>query len=271
MFCLHNINDTVRIPCSYFLQGKTQTLTKLIDDKYSNKIVRGVGMGICLYDFINIGDSYVYPGDGAAQAEVEFSLIVYKPFPGQIIEGVVSHITRDFVRVSVGFFNDIYIPSVSLPQPSEFSAATNETPALWTWKYFESEREGLNDTVNLAESGDKDVQNKDEDVNDGEEGYYIETGHAIRVQVKSVSFGSSTSSVCLEVDTPSSDLFPPTGEISEDIARSRSSSMVFQSLKNQRPMIVLAQCQEAATGMIEWWDDLDHTDEISQADDAQSM
>ena len=37
--------------------------------KYSNKIIHDVGMGISVYDIVEIGDRIIYPGDGAAHVQ----------------------------------------------------------------------------------------------------------------------------------------------------------------------------------------------------------
>lgn len=44
----------------------TQVLTEEVDRKYANRVVLDVGLAICLYDFVEIGDAYLYPSDGAA-------------------------------------------------------------------------------------------------------------------------------------------------------------------------------------------------------------
>ena len=41
-------------------------LTEEIDRKYSNRVVMDVGLAVCLYDFVEVGDAYLYPSDGAA-------------------------------------------------------------------------------------------------------------------------------------------------------------------------------------------------------------
>jgi DNA-directed RNA polymerase subunit E'/Rpb7 len=43
-----------------------QVLTEEVDRKYANRVVTDVGLAICLYDFVEVGDAYLYPSDGAA-------------------------------------------------------------------------------------------------------------------------------------------------------------------------------------------------------------
>jgi len=41
-------------------------LTEEVDRKYANRVVTDVGLAVCLYDFVEVGDAYLYPSDGAA-------------------------------------------------------------------------------------------------------------------------------------------------------------------------------------------------------------
>lgn len=43
-----------------------KVLTEEVDRKYANRVVLDVGLAICLYDFVEVGDAYLYPSDGAA-------------------------------------------------------------------------------------------------------------------------------------------------------------------------------------------------------------
>jgi DNA-directed RNA polymerase subunit E'/Rpb7 len=36
-----------------------------------------------------MGDSYVYPGEGSAHIKVQFRLVIFKPFVGEVIQGTV--------------------------------------------------------------------------------------------------------------------------------------------------------------------------------------
>ena len=67
------------------------------------------------------GDSFTYPGDGSAHAEVQFRVLVFSPFRGELLEGTVKYCTSDRVVISLGFFEDIILPPDALPQPSVVS------------------------------------------------------------------------------------------------------------------------------------------------------
>lgn len=57
---------------------------------------------------------------------------MFKPFRGEIITGKVRACTEDGVHVSLGFFEDVFIPHTELQEPSEFQQG------LWVWRYSES-------------------------------------------------------------------------------------------------------------------------------------
>jgi len=243
MFLLHDMSDTIRIPPKYFDREKRATLTKLIEDKYCNRVVRNVGLCVCLHDFIEIKESFIYPGDGAAHTDVRFSIVVFKPFVGEILEGLVQEINKDLVRVTLGFYNDIYVAASSLQQPSEFVHAQEGVAAHWSWKWFESDQN----------QGGEDAAEEDRD---DSMGYYIELGQRLRVRVRSVEFGA----YC-EENTE--------GEAAGAASRERSNSEVIRTLQNSAPMVIMAQCREPYLGAVEWWEETEDDQFVEGADLAQ--
>lgn len=73
-------------------------------------IIPEIGLCVSFYDFITIDDSIIFPGDGGAHTSVIFRLIVMRPFIGELLTGNVLLCTNDGVRVTLGFFEDIFIP-----------------------------------------------------------------------------------------------------------------------------------------------------------------
>ena len=51
------------------------------------QVVTDLGLVITLYDITQIEGGYIYPSDGAAHYDVRFKLVVFRPFPGEVIEG----------------------------------------------------------------------------------------------------------------------------------------------------------------------------------------
>ncbi|EKU21415.1 DNA-directed RNA polymerase III subunit RPC8 [Nannochloropsis gaditana CCMP526] len=110
-------------------------MTEEVDRKYANRIVMNVGLGVCLYDFVDIGDAYLYPSDGAAHHRVTFRLMVFRPFIGEVLVGRVKQCSENGIKISLGFFDDIFVPSYLLQTPSEFDPREN----VWVWSYSSDE------------------------------------------------------------------------------------------------------------------------------------
>ena len=59
-----------------------------VNRKLCNRVVIDVGLCICLYDILEIGKSFILPGDGAAHTKVHFRLLV------EAGAGLIGHLHR---------------------------------------------------------------------------------------------------------------------------------------------------------------------------------
>ncbi len=116
-------------------------LKEQIEIKYANRVLLHVGLCITFYDFISIGDPYLYPSEGSAIQIVRFRMVVFRPFVGEIITGRLVSSGREGLKISTEFFEDILIPAALLQAPCVY----NPIDGLWTWKYGEPENDFLMD------------------------------------------------------------------------------------------------------------------------------
>eukprot|EP01121_Diplochlamys_sp_Union-15-3_P022424 TRINITY_DN9543_c1_g1_i1.p1 TRINITY_DN9543_c1_g1~~TRINITY_DN9543_c1_g1_i1.p1 ORF type:complete len:206 (-),score=30.50 TRINITY_DN9543_c1_g1_i1:21-638(-) len=130
MFILALLEDSVRIPPERF-NKELHSISDEINKKYSNRVLLDVGLCICLYDIVKLGDAFVFPGDGASFVQTKFRMIVFKPFVGEVLVGRILNSSEDGVHVSMAFFEHIFIPFTSLQQPSTFHRAEKK----WLWEY----------------------------------------------------------------------------------------------------------------------------------------
>lgn len=88
----------------------------------ANKVMHNVGLVLCVYDVLSVGDSYLLPMDaeGASHTRVTFRVIVFRPFVEEILVGKIKSCTLEGVLVSLGFFDDILIKPEALPHPKRF-------------------------------------------------------------------------------------------------------------------------------------------------------
>jgi DNA-directed RNA polymerase III subunit RPC8 len=118
-----------------------------IHRKYANKVLQEVGLCICIYDILKSSEGLIGQGDGLININgtdladssrlpslidfgiVVFRLIVFRPFKGEVMRGIVTRLDETGVRglkrskhasgplvrslpgaVGIDFFNDIWIP-----------------------------------------------------------------------------------------------------------------------------------------------------------------
>ncbi|CAG9540757.1 unnamed protein product [Cercopithifilaria johnstoni] len=131
MFVLALLEDTVQIKPHQFGEPFEPMLMKRLDEQFANKIVPGLGLCIIIYDLVDVGVSYILPGDGSTHTKVKFRSVVFRPFIDEVIEAKVLSSNTEGLMLSVIFFEDIFIPAHRLPQPSVFE----EEEQIWYWEY----------------------------------------------------------------------------------------------------------------------------------------
>ncbi|KAF7967734.1 hypothetical protein HWV62_33252 [Athelia sp. TMB] len=129
MFVLSIIKDTVAIHPSQFAVPPEQALIAEINKKYANRVYHDVGLCICVFDIVEAGEGKVRYGDGLLWYKVVFRMVVFRPFASEVILAKVKSSDEDGIRLSIEFFDDIYIPIPYLPQPSAFDP--NERAHFW--------------------------------------------------------------------------------------------------------------------------------------------
>ncbi|MFH4977911.1 hypothetical protein AB6A40_004620 [Gnathostoma spinigerum] len=131
MFVLALIEDTVRIKPFEFGSPLEEVIKRRLNERLANKVVPDLGLCIVIHDLVEVGDSYVLPGDGSTHTHIKFRYIVFRPFVDEIIEAKVLSSSKEGLTLSVGFFEDIFIPSHRLPETSVYE----EEEQVWYWEY----------------------------------------------------------------------------------------------------------------------------------------
>jgi len=96
-----------------------------IEKKYPNRVIMDVGLVISRYgDALEIGDGVCVAGDGGAHHEVVFQLVVFRPFVEEVCVGTIVESNEEGVRVSLGLFDDIFVPAYWMLRPSHYDKRT---------------------------------------------------------------------------------------------------------------------------------------------------
>eukprot|EP00931_Biecheleriopsis_adriatica_P106031 TRINITY_DN80549_c0_g1_i1.p1 TRINITY_DN80549_c0_g1~~TRINITY_DN80549_c0_g1_i1.p1 ORF type:complete len:201 (-),score=46.28 TRINITY_DN80549_c0_g1_i1:38-640(-) len=140
MFTLALIDDDIPIHPQDFRDDWRDSLKRQIQLRYIDKVLPDVGLCIEFYNFVTIKDAPIYPGDGKnscgqAYVKVEFNLIVFQPVLDEWIVGSVAGCTPRGLLVSLGFFQDVEIPSANLRTPYMYDAGQK----MWVWQYQDEE------------------------------------------------------------------------------------------------------------------------------------
>ncbi|KAK0192387.1 RNA polymerase Rpb7 [Armillaria mellea] len=130
MFNLAILKDTIGVhPSNFGIPPETALIAEL-NKKYANRVLHDVGLCVCVFDLTEAGEGKVRYGDGFLYYKVVFRLVVFRPFTSQVLLAKVKSSDADSIRLTMGFFDDIYIPSIYLPQP--LSVLTpNERAFFW--------------------------------------------------------------------------------------------------------------------------------------------
>ena len=121
MFVLTKIQDIVRVHPSQFSLSRLQAVTDVLNLKYSYKILSDIGLCLQVYDVHSISEPVVHAcQDGSYQCTTVFRMIVFRPMEGQVLMGKIKECdAKKGVRVSMEFFDDIYIPAQYLMAGTE--------------------------------------------------------------------------------------------------------------------------------------------------------
>eukprot|EP01061_Rhynchopus_euleeides_P002808 TRINITY_DN12164_c0_g1_i2.p1 TRINITY_DN12164_c0_g1~~TRINITY_DN12164_c0_g1_i2.p1 ORF type:complete len:125 (+),score=56.79 TRINITY_DN12164_c0_g1_i2:73-447(+) len=117
MFVLSRLKDAVRVIPELFDKEVTAALTAVLNEKYSGRVLANVGLCVSVHDIIGHTEAMLHPGDGASFCTVEFRLVVFRPFEGEVVTGKIVEASFEHgVRVSTGFFDQIWVPPGNLRQ-----------------------------------------------------------------------------------------------------------------------------------------------------------
>ncbi|KAL2019494.1 hypothetical protein VTK56DRAFT_9610 [Thermocarpiscus australiensis] len=130
MFILTKIADLVQIAPDDFRKQSITALEDNINAKYANKVVQKIGLCICLWDILWTSEGLIGQGDGMVNVNVEFRMVVFRPFKGEVIIARITDQTSEGINLATDFFDDIFVPWTELPEGSEFEPNEN----VWVWK-----------------------------------------------------------------------------------------------------------------------------------------
>ncbi|KAK9201563.1 hypothetical protein WN944_016768 [Citrus x changshan-huyou] len=136
MFYLSKIEHTLRLPPHLLRLPLNEAIKLELENVFLDKVIANLGLCISIYDIKEIEGGFVYPGEGASTHTVKFRLVVFRPFVGEIIAAKLKESDANGLRLSLGFFEDIYVPSHLLPSPSRSEPDPyGRYEVKWIWEF----------------------------------------------------------------------------------------------------------------------------------------
>jgi DNA-directed RNA polymerase III subunit RPC8 len=71
-----------------------QAIAHVLEKTFINRVIQEVGLIATLYDILEVGEGAVYHSDGGTHYRVTFRAVVFKPFPGELLVGVVKEMSE---------------------------------------------------------------------------------------------------------------------------------------------------------------------------------
>lgn len=135
MFVLKTLTYNVAIPPSELKFSLNSVIKSKLNELFNNKVVIGKGLGITVFDVLEVGTIEILPGSGNAYAKVKFRHVFFAPFVNEILTGHVKSCRSEGIYVTLKFFDNIIIPASNLQTPSVFKGENS-----WVWTYCTNEK-----------------------------------------------------------------------------------------------------------------------------------
>jgi len=128
MFFLYELEKTIQLHPSFFGPLIRSHIHRelLAKEEGSNT---GKYTIVCILDSFEVSEGQVVAGSGHAEYTVHYKAVVWRPFRGEIIDGVVSSVIRSGFFVKCGSLQAFVGRSMI---PSEIKYDANATPPQWT-------------------------------------------------------------------------------------------------------------------------------------------
>ncbi|XP_076908946.1 uncharacterized protein LOC143566042 [Bidens hawaiensis] len=134
MFQLTKLEHTFRLQPHLLTLSLDEAIKGELERLFVDKVIANLGLCISVYDIASVGGGFIFANEGAPTYTVKFRLIIFKPFVGEIISARLIESNADGLRLSLGFFEDIYIPELLMPDPS-VSEPDSEHKGQFRWSY----------------------------------------------------------------------------------------------------------------------------------------
>ncbi|KAF2763790.1 hypothetical protein EJ03DRAFT_53910 [Teratosphaeria nubilosa] len=133
MYTLVTVADVVQIVPSDFNKTSNRAIEDFINTKYADKVIHKTGLCLGFHSFVKSSEGLIGHGTGIVNVNVDFRLVVFRPFKGEIIQGTISHSNASGIFISMEFFEDIVVPPELLFSDTSFET-DSEGSDVFIWR-----------------------------------------------------------------------------------------------------------------------------------------
>jgi DNA-directed RNA polymerase subunit E'/Rpb7 len=144
MFRLVVIEDVIQVPPSLFSMERFDAMELVVNRKYSNTVLSGVGVCVSLWDWVEAGDDRLMPHTGDANTGCKFRLLVFAPMQGEVLWGHINKCHGDGVTIDMDFIGGIEVARAELPGVNH-ELVTNDEGMGWKFVFPPEQEEAERD------------------------------------------------------------------------------------------------------------------------------
>ncbi|KAF8325430.1 RNA polymerase Rpb7 [Cantharellus anzutake] len=129
MFFIKELTHTIMLHPSYFGPRMVEYLESKLMSDVEGTCSGKFGYIICVLTVTDVGAGIVLPGTGQAEFIARYRAIVFKPFKGEVLEGIVGEVNKMGFFAEVGPLN-IFVSNHLIG--TDFKFDPNSSPPAWT-------------------------------------------------------------------------------------------------------------------------------------------
>ncbi|PPJ60242.1 hypothetical protein CBER1_01328 [Cercospora berteroae] len=138
MFTLITLADVVQIHPNEFHKPSIRAVEDFINTKYADKVIHKVGLCIGFHSLISASEGLIGHGTGIVNVNVDFRLVVFRPFKGEILRATITQSSPQGIYLSLDFYEDLLVPPETLFEGSTWEKDENGTMAF-VWRTEDGE------------------------------------------------------------------------------------------------------------------------------------
>lgn len=104
MFIVSEFEEVVKVQPTHLNDDQVSRIVIHLNSMLANKVVMDVGLCLSLFDILEIGDSIIYPGEGAYFSKVRFRFVVFRYVLYPTLFHVFKMILMIYCKICIIYF-----------------------------------------------------------------------------------------------------------------------------------------------------------------------